>query len=187
MKVLPTRLPDVRIIELDVYEDSRGFFTEIFHEERYRLQGVAAAMVQVNLSHSVHGTVRGLHYQVRRPQAKLIQVVQGEIYDVAVDIRLGSPTFGRWMGVSLSEKERRQIYIPGGFAHGFCVVGDTAGVIYGCTAFYDPQDEGGILWCDPEVGIDWPISEPILSAKDSRLPRLAEIARERLPLYEGGS
>jgi dTDP-4-dehydrorhamnose 3,5-epimerase len=186
MKVLRTRLPDIRIIEPDVYEDRRGFFLEIFHEERYRGAGVATPVVQINLSHSVHGTLRGLHYQVRSPQAKLIQVVQGEIYDVAVDIRRGSPTFGRWIGVNLSEENRSQIYIPGGFAHGFCAVSDTADVIYGCTAFYDPQDEGGILWCDPEVGIHWPVSEPILSAKDSRLPRLAEVARERLPLYEGG-
>jgi dTDP-4-dehydrorhamnose 3,5-epimerase len=116
----------------------------------------------------------------------LIQVVRGEIFDVAVDIRRGSPTFGRWTGVNLSEENRRQIYIPGGFAHGFCVLSDMADVIYGCTALYDPQDEGGILWCDPDVGIEWPVSEPILSGKDSGLPCLAEVTRERLPLYEGG-
>jgi dTDP-4-dehydrorhamnose 3,5-epimerase len=115
----------------------------------------------------------------------LIQVVRGEIYDVAVDIRRGSPTFGRWIGVNLSEENRRQIYIPGGFAHGFCVVSDAADVIYGCTAFYDAQDDGGILWCDPKVGIPWPVSEPILSAKDSRLPCLVDLPRERLPRYEG--
>lgn len=185
MKVLPTRLPDVRLIKPDVYEDRRGLFMEIFHEERYRGAGIAVPMVQINLSHSVQGTLRGLHYQLRRPQGKLIQVVRGAVFDVTVDVRRGSPTFGRWVGVNLSEENRSQLYIPEGFAHGFCVISDTADVIYGCTALYDPGDEGGILWCDPDVGIDWPVSEPILSPKDSQLPCLADLFRERLPRYEG--
>ena len=184
MKVLPTSLLEVRIIEPDVFADNRGFLMEIYHEERYREARVEGPVVQVNLSHSVRGTLRGLHYQLRRPQGKLIQVVRGAIFDVAVDIRRGSPTFGRWTGIELSEENRRQLFVPGGFAHGFCVLSDTADVIYGCTELYDPQDEGGILWSDPALGIGWPISDPIVSPKDGRLPCLSDLPRERLPLYE---
>jgi len=184
MKVLPTTLPKVRVVEPDLFADSRGFLMEIYQEERYRGAGLGAPVVQVNHSHSIRGTLRGLHYQLRRPQGKLIQVVQGAIFDVAVDIRRGSPTFGLWTGVELSEENRRQLYIPGDFAHGFCVLSDTADVIYGCTELYDPQDEGGILWSDPGLRIHWPVSDPIISPKDGRLPCLSEISRERLPVYE---
>jgi dTDP-4-dehydrorhamnose 3,5-epimerase len=184
MKVLPTSLPDVRVIEPDLFADNRGFLMEIYHEERYRGAGLGAPVVQVNYSHSVRGTLRGLHYQLRRPQAKLIQVVRGAIFDVAVDIRLGSPTFGRWAGVELLEENRRQLFVPGGFAHGFCVLSDTADVIYGCTGLYDPQDDDGILWSDPVLRIGWPVSDPIISPKDGRLPCLSDVPRERLPLYE---
>jgi dTDP-4-dehydrorhamnose 3,5-epimerase len=184
VKVIPTSLVEVRIIEPDVFGDNRGFLMEIYHEERYRGAGLGAPLVQVNHSHSVRGTLRGLHYQLRRPQAKLIQVVGGTIFDVAVDIRRASPTFGLWTGVELSEENRRQLFVPGGFAHGFCVLSDTADVIYGCTALYDPQDEGGILWSDPVLGIGWPVPNPIISPKDGRLPCLSEISQERLPLYE---
>lgn len=185
MQVSPTSLPEVRLIEPHVFSDDRGFLMEIYHEGRYWAAGVGVPMVQMNISHSVRGTLRGLHYQLRRPQGKLIQVVRGVIFDVAVDIRRGSGTFGRWTGVELSEEKRSQLYIPGGFAHGFCVVSETADVLYGCTALYDPQDEGGILWSDPALGIAWPISDPILSVRDSGLCCLAELPRERLPLYEG--
>ncbi|MGE5311946.1 MAG: dTDP-4-dehydrorhamnose 3,5-epimerase [Nitrospirota bacterium] len=184
MKVLPTSLLEVRIIEPDVFADNRGFLMEIYQEERYRGEGLGAPVVQVNHSHSVRRTLRGLHYQLRRPQGKLIQVVRGTIFDVAVDIRQGSPTFGRWTGVELSGENRRQLFVPGGFAHGFYVLSDTADVIYGCTALYDPQDEGGILWSDPVLGIGWPVSDPIVSPKDGRLPGLREVPWERLPLYE---
>jgi dTDP-4-dehydrorhamnose 3,5-epimerase len=184
VKVIPTSLPDVRIVEPDLFGDNRGFLMEIYQEERYRGEGLGAPVVQVNHSHSVRRTLRGLHYQLRRPQGKLIQVVRGTIFDVAVDIRRASPTFGLWTGVELSEENRRQLYIPGDFAHGFCVLSDRADVIYGCTALYDPQDEGGILWSDPVLGIGWPVSDPIISPKDGRLPCLSEIPQERLPLYE---
>jgi dTDP-4-dehydrorhamnose 3,5-epimerase len=184
MKVLPTSLLDVRIIEPDVFADNRGFFMEIYQEERYRGAGLGAPVVQVNHSHSVRGTLRGLHYQLRRPQAKLIQVVRGTIFDVAVDIRQASPTFGLWTGVELSGENRRQLFVPGGFAHGFCVLSDTADVIYVCTELYDPQDEGGVLWSDPALGIGWPVSDPIISPKDGRFPCLNDLPRERLPYYE---
>jgi dTDP-4-dehydrorhamnose 3,5-epimerase len=184
MKVIPTSLPDVRLIEPDVFADSRGFLMEIYQEERYRGAGLGAPVVQVNHSHSVRGTLRGLHYQLRRPQAKLIQVVHGTIFDVAVDIRRGSPTFGRWTGIELSGENRRQLFVPGGFVHGFCVLSDTADVVYGCTELYDPQDEGGILWSDPVLGIGWPVSDPIISPKDGRLPCLSDVPQGRLPVYE---
>src|SRR5512139_71078 len=153
MKVLPTSLPDVRVIEPDLFADTRGFLMEIYQAERYRGAGLGVPLVQVNHSHSIRGTLRGLHYQLRRPQGKLIQVVRGTIFDVAVDIRQGSPTLGLWIGVELSEENRRQLFVPGGFAHGFCVLSDRADVIYGCTELYDPQDDCGILWSDSVLAI----------------------------------
>ena len=129
----------------------------------------------------------GLHFQIRCPQAKLVQVISGEIFDVAVDLRPGSPTFGDWAGVCLSEKNHRQLFIPEGFAHGFCVLSDTARFLYKCSAFYDPADEGGILWSDPDIGIDWPITDPLLSEKDAAFPRLANIPPDRLPGKAGAA
>ena len=183
MKVTPTSLPDVRIIEPKAFEDRRGFFMETYHQRRYEQSNIDCIFVQDNLSHSVRGILRGLHYQLQYPQAKLVQVIYGAIFDVAVDIRRGSPTFGKWIGAHISDKNRHQIFVPEGFAHGFCVLSETADVLYKCTDFYAPDDEGGILWSDPGIGIDWPINDPLLSDKDSQYPCLKDVALERLPVY----
>ena len=185
MKITPTDLEGVLIVEPDVHADRRGFFMETYHLERYRQQGIQPHFVQDNLSFSVRDTLRGLHYQIRRPQAKLVQVVRGEIFDVAVDIRPGSPSFGRWAGVWLSDGNRRQILIPGGYAHGFCVRSDEAVVWYKCSDFYRPGDEGGLNWSDPDLKIDWPVTRPIISEKDSRLPFLRDLSPAQLPASEG--
>ena len=182
MKVLTTELPGVVLIEPTVYRDQRGFFLETYHAGKYRAAGVEGIFVQDNHSHSVRDTVRGLHAQCRRPQGKLVRVLGGEIFDVAVDIRRSSPSFRRWVGVRLSAESFQQMYIPPGFAHGFCVLSETADVEYKCTELYDPADEVGILWNDPELGITWPVREPILSQKDRVAPRLAELA-DRLPVF----
>lgn len=184
MKIIPTSLKEVLIIEPDVFADKRGFFMETYHQERYRNSGISQAFVQDNLSSSVKGTLRGLHYQIDQPQAKLVQVVSGEIYDVAVDIRKNSPTFGKWTGVHLSSETKRQLFIPEGFAHGFCVLSETALFLYKCSDLYAPGDEGGILWSDPAIGIEWPVTNPIISEKDNRLPCLSEIQLHRLPRVE---
>ena len=175
MKFLQTRLPGVVIVEPDVFRDARGFFLETFHAARYREGGIAYDFLQDNHSRSVRGTLRGLHAQRLRPQGKLVRAVQGEIFDVAVDIRPGSPTFGKWEGARLSAESFRQIFIPPGFAHGFCVLSETAEVEYKCTDFYDPKDEIGARW--DSAGIDWPIERPLLSPKDVALPTLAELRR----------
>jgi dTDP-4-dehydrorhamnose 3,5-epimerase len=184
MKVLSTKLDGVYIIESQVFNDERGFFMETYQQRKFTEAGIDQVFVQDNISSSVHGTLRGLHYQLKHAQAKLVYVVKGTIFDVTVDIRRGSPNFGRWVGVHLSEEKKYQLLVPEGFAHGFCVISDKADVIYKCSDFYAPDDEGGILWSDPTLAIDWPISEPLLSAKDSQLPHLADIPPERLPLYE---
>ena len=183
MKVIPTSLPNVLIIEPTIFEDKRGFFVETYHQRRYQKSDIHGIFVQDNFSHSVHGILRGLHYQLHHPQAKLVQVMDGTIFDVAVDIRQGSPTFGKWMGAHISDKDRHQVFIPEGFAHGFCVLSETADVMYKCTDFYAPDDEGGILWSDPSIGIVWPINDPLLSDKDSRYPCLKDVPPERLPKY----
>lgn len=176
MKFTPTGLADVILVEPDVHRDTRGFFLETYHREKYAAGGITAAFVQDNHSRSVRGTLRGLHAQLAKPQGKLIRVVEGEIHDVAVDIRRGSPTFGRSVGMRLSGEDFRQLWIPPGFAHGFCVVSETAHVEYKCTELYDPAHEISILWNDPDLGIAWPIGEPVVSAKDSRAPRLRDLA-----------
>ncbi len=183
MKVLDGALHGLLVIEPDVFKDKRGFFVETFHEKRYRESGIDAVFVQDNLSYSFLGTLRGLHYQHRHAQGKLIQVLSGEILDAAVDIRIGSPTFGQSMGVRLSDENKRQLYIPQGFAHGFCVLSDTALVMYKCTDFYAPDSERGILWSDGDLGIEWPIEEPIVSDKDSHYPLLKDISPDFLPSY----
>lgn len=183
MRIVRTSLPGVLIIEPDVHRDERGFFLETYHAEKYRALGITAPFVQDNHSRSVGGTVRGLHFQVRRPQAKLIRVVEGEIYDVAVDVRRGSPTFGRWVGVPLSADTFRQCYVPIGFAHGFGVVSRVAEVEYKCTELYDPADEIGIAWDDPTLAIRWPVASAVLSERDRAHPPL-EAVRHRLPTYE---
>ena len=176
MKFTPTELPDVVVVDPDVHRDARGFFLETYHRQKYAAGGITAAFVQDNHSRSGRGTLRGLHAQVKRPQGKLIRVVEGEIYDVALDIRRGSATFGRAVGMSISGDDFRQLWIPPGFAHGFCVLSEVAHVEYKCTEPYDAADEISILWNDPDLGIAWPIRDPIVSAKDSRAPRLREVA-----------
>jgi dTDP-4-dehydrorhamnose 3,5-epimerase len=182
MRVTETSLKGVLLVEIDVFPDPRGFFLEICHAEKYAAVGIPGPFVQSNFSRSVRGTLRGLHYQIKHAQGKLVSVVEGRVFDVAVDIRKGSPTFGQWFGTELSVESRRQLYIPIGFAHGFCVLSETAGMIYNCTDFYSPQDERGIIWNDPALSIDWPVSQPVLSAKDQSYKTLAEVAGE-LPGY----
>jgi dTDP-4-dehydrorhamnose 3,5-epimerase len=182
MNVLPTALPGVVIIEPRVFEDRRGFFFESYHAERYERAGLPAQFVQDNQSRSGVGTLRGLHYQLRRPQGKLVRVLRGTIFDVAVDIRRGSPTFGRWVGVELSAANKRQLFVPAGFAHGFCVTSQESEVEYKCTDYYVPHDERGIIWNDPLVAVAWPLAEPLLSEKDLAFPPLST-DRADLPSY----
>lgn len=174
MKVLPLEIPDVLIVEPRVFEDGRGFFMETYQKERFRDAGLDVEFVQDNHSCSSYGTLRGLHYQVQHPQGKLCRVVRGEVFDVAVDLRRSSPTFGRWVGVLLSAANRRQVYVPPGFAHGFCVLSEVAEFLYKCTDFYSPEHERTLVWDDPAVGVDWPVREPLLSAKDRQGRVLAE-------------
>ena len=158
---------------------------ETYNEKRYRDLGLSTSFVQDNYSHSCRGTLRGLHYQLKQAQGKLVSVIWGEIFDVAVDIRRGSPTFGRWVGMVLSDKNRHQLYIPEGFAHGFCVLSEKADVMYKCTDFYAPDDDYGVNWADHEIGITWSQEAPLLSDKDAALRRLADIPESELPVYEG--
>lgn len=183
MRFIEAGLPGVIIIEPDVFEDRRGYFLETYHAKKYADAGIAGPFVQDNFSRSVRGTLRGLHYQRAHAQGKLVCAVEGVVFDVAVDIRPGSPTFGKWFGVELSAANKRQLYIPTGCAHGFCVISDVAAFSYKCTDFYVPQDEGGILWNDPAIGISWPISSPLLSAKDQAYQRLADIPLTDLSVY----
>jgi dTDP-4-dehydrorhamnose 3,5-epimerase len=175
MRVLATDLPGVVVLEPTVHRDERGFFLETYHARRYGEAGIAEAFVQDNHSRSTRHVLRGLHAQRRRPQGKLLRVIAGEIFDVAVDVRPDSPTFGRWVGMVLSAANFRLSWIPPGFVHGFCVTSDWAEVEYKCTALYDPSDEIGVVWNDPEVAIQWPIATPVLSPKDRALPRLTEL------------
>jgi len=182
VRVAPAAIPGIVIIEPEVYRDPRGFFLETYHAEKYRAAGISGAFVQDNHSRSLKGTLRGLHLQLQRPQGKLVRVIEGEIYDVAVDVRRGSPTFGKWMGVTLSAENFRQCYLPPGFAHGFAVVSAVAQVEYKCTDLYDPKSELGIAWNDPAIGIDWPIRDPLLSDRDARHLTLSAVM-ERLPVF----
>jgi dTDP-4-dehydrorhamnose 3,5-epimerase len=184
VKVISTEIPGVLILEPKVFGDERGFFLEMFHARRYADVGIPGPFVQDNYSRSVKGTLRGLHFQEPQAQGKLVQVLAGAVYDVAVDIRRGSPTFGRWVGLELSAENRRQLWIPTGFAHGFCVLSDSADLHYKVTAFYAPEHDRGISWNDPELAIPWPISgEPKLSPKDTAAPRLKDAPV--LPVYAG--
>jgi dTDP-4-dehydrorhamnose 3,5-epimerase len=183
MNVTETSIPGVLLIEPRRFGDSRGFFSELFQEERYAAAGVTGRFVQDNLSRSKKGTLRGLHFQEPRPQGKLVQVLRGAVYDVVVDIRRGSPTFGRWFGAELSDENFRQLWVPPGFAHGFCVLSDTADFYYKCTDLYIPEHDRGILWNDPAIGIEWPIREPLLSAKDKIAPPLSNAPV--LPVWNG--
>jgi dTDP-4-dehydrorhamnose 3,5-epimerase len=175
MKFLPTAIPEVVLVEPDVFGDDRGFFLETYQTVKYGGAGLPAEFVQDNHSYSIRGTLRGLHAQLRRPQGKLLRVVLGEIFDVAVDIRPQSPTFGRWVSAVLSGENHHQLYVPPGFAHGFCVTSETAHVLYKCTELYDREDEIAIAWNDPRIGVAWPIGSPLLSARDQAAPQLADI------------
>lgn len=181
MRTIDTDIEGLIVVEPDVYPDKRGFFTETFQAQRYAEVGIRGPFVQDNLSYSTKGTLRGLHFQVKKPQAKLVHVISGEIFDVAVDLRPGSSTFGKWAGVDLSGTNHRQLFLPEGFAHGFYVLSDTAYFAYKCSDFYAPDDEGGVLWSDPDIGIRWPADDPIVSARDRGLPRLNALEPDRLP------
>ena len=182
MKTDGTGIDGLIVIEPSVFPDKRGFFTETFQARRYAEAGIHCPFVQDNLSYSTRGTLRGLHFQISRPQAKLVYVISGEIFDVAVDLRRGSPTFGQWAGIELSGTNHRQLFIPEGFAHGFCVLSDTAYFAYKCSDFYAPDDEGGVLWSDPDIGIRWPAGRRIVSPRDQNLPNLKDLGPDRLPV-----
>jgi dTDP-4-dehydrorhamnose 3,5-epimerase len=178
MKVIKTKLNDCVIIEPKVFGDERGFFLETFQAERYTSQaGITLPFVQDNHSRSSKSVLRGLHFQKTKPQGKLVRVVRGQVYDVAVDMRNGSPTYGQWEGLILSEENKTQLWVPPGFAHGFVVLSDTADFEYKCTDYYDPSDEGSILWNDSDLDIPWPVDNPILSNKDASADRLADLKR----------
>ena len=183
MNVIATALPGVVLIQPRVFGDDRGYFFESFHAPRYAAAGIKGSFVQDNISYSKRHVLRGLHIQNPNPQGKLVFVLEGEVFDVAVDVRAGSPAFGRWVGATLSSTTRRQIWVPEGFAHGFCVTSEVALVCYKCTDVYNPAAEMSLLWNDPEIGIAWPSEEPILSAKDAAAPPLAAIDPARLLAY----
>ena len=183
MKVIETALPGCKMVVPEIFEDSRGFFFEAWNAQRYGEHGLPANFVQSNFSSSSKGVVRGLHYQWPNPQGKLVSVLEGEVYDVAVDVRRGSPHFGRWAAAILSSENRRQLWIPEGFAHGFAVLSERAVFSYMCTAVYDKHADAGVRWDDPKIGVDWPVSSPTLSAKDTVAPLLEDVAVGRLPLY----
>jgi dTDP-4-dehydrorhamnose 3,5-epimerase len=178
MNIMETKLPGVVITEPQVFGDHRGFFIETFREDDFeKITGPGLRFVQDNHSHSERGVLRGLHTQTRKPQGKLLRCVRGEIFDVAVDIDPDSATFGEWVGVTLSDENKKQFYIPPGYAHGFQVVSDVCDVLYKCTDYYDPGHESGLIWNDPEVGIEWPVDDVRLSEKDRVLPTLADIRK----------
>jgi dTDP-4-dehydrorhamnose 3,5-epimerase len=183
MNVHKTELDGVVVIEPNVFNDQRGYFFETYQRKRYADAGISVDFVQDNLSFSKKRALRGLHYQHPHDQAKLIQVIQGRVFDVVVDIRLGSPTFGKWIGQYLSDENKQQLFVPGGFAHGFCVLSDAALFHYKCSDFYTPEYEGGIHWSDPDAAIDWPLESPIVSEKDAKYSCLKDIAKDKLPSY----
>ena len=181
MKVSETKLAGVLIFEPKVFSDSRGYFFESWSQERYEEAGIQGRFVQDNISFSKKGVLRGLHFQYPKEQGKLVQVLWGEVFDVAVDIRVGSATFGEWIASELTGENHKQMYIPAGFAHGFCVQSEGAIFSYKCTEYYDSNSDSGIRWDDSEIGIEWPVSEPVLSDKDKDLPLLKDISKEKLP------
>jgi dTDP-4-dehydrorhamnose 3,5-epimerase len=186
MRAIETELPGVLVLEPVVHRDARGFFIETYHREKFAAAGISTQFVQANHSRSIRHTLRGLHWQWRRPQAKLVRVVRGEIFQVMVDVRRGSPTFGRWVGVELSDENQRETFVPEGFAHGFCVVSGIADVEYLCSQTYDPGGEAGLRWDDPLVGISWPITSPLLSERDLQ-HRPLDLNRPDLPAYGGAA
>lgn len=175
MQVEDTPLPGVKLLTPRVFGDDRGFFMETFNQRAAAAAGIPTGWVQDNHSYSQYGVLRGLHYQYPTWQGKLVRVVQGEIFDVAVDIRADSATFGRWFGTRLSGENKKQMFVPDGFAHGFCVTSRDAHVLYKCTTLYEPEEDAGVLWNDPDIGVQWPVDEPILSTKDQNAPRLQDI------------
>lgn len=187
MNIIETSLPGVLVIEPKVFGDKRGFFLETYREDQLIEAGISEKFVQDNHSRSSRGVLRGLHYQLIQPQGKLVRVARGEVFDVAVDVRQGSPTFGQWCGDILNEENMRMMYVPPGFAHGFIVLSDVADLIYKCTDYYHPQSEQGIRWNDPDIGIEWPLSDVNLSEKDASNPLLKNQPAELLPDYTGGT
>ena len=181
MKTIATGIPGLVIVETDVYGDERGYFKEVWRASRYASFSVPGQFVQSNISYSGAGVLRGLHYQHPQPQGKLVSVLEGSIFDVAVDIRSDSPTFRQWVGVELSASNHRQLYVPEGFAHGFCVLGDAAMMHYLCTAEYAAEFDAAVAWDDPDIGVEWPVEAPGISSKDRSAPRLRDIAPEDLP------
>lgn len=184
MKIEETKLPGVMIIEPKVFGDSRGYFYESFQAKRYAEHGITLPFVQDNASRSTKNVLRGLHHQKEHTQGKLIYVTSGAVFDVAVDIRVGSPTFGQWVGTVLDDTNHRQLYIPPGFAHGFCVLSNNSDFFYKCTDFYDPVSEITVQWNDPDIGIKWPVTNPALSAKDAKGKLLKDFTQDELPQYE---
>ena len=183
MEVISLEIPDVKLIKPRVFPDDRGFFMQTYHEKQYREAGIDVRFVQDNRSRSTQGVLRGLHYQLKNPQDKLVSVIRGEVFDVSVDIRRGSPTFGKWVGAVLSEENHHQLFVPKGFAHGFCVLSDEVDFVYKCSDFYTPGDEYGIHWNDPDIGIDWPLENVILAAKDQDAPLLKDVSADNLSVY----
>lgn len=184
MNIIETDLPGVLIVEPKVFGDTRGFFLETFHKQRYEAVGIPGGQlefVQDNHSRSAKGVLRGLHFQLENPQGKLVSAGTGAVYDVAADVNPDSPTYKTWVGVELSEENHRQLWIPPGYAHGFCVLSDVADFQYKCTALYHPESDAGVAWDDPELAIQWPVENPLLSEKDLLLPKLSEAQRDRLP------
>ena len=178
MKVIETSLPGLLLVETKAFGDERGFFLETYHVDRYAAAGIPSPFVQWNFAHSRKGVIRGLHYQLGSPQGKLVQVLQGEVFDVAVDLRASSPTFGRWEGFTLSSGNHHQLFVPEGFAHGYYVLSDSADFAYQCTDYYAPQEERGVRWDDPDIGIDWPERERLISPKDLAYPQLRDMPGE---------
>jgi dTDP-4-dehydrorhamnose 3,5-epimerase len=181
LNIRKTTLPGVLLIEPVVWKDDRGFFMETYHLEEFRDAGITEPFVQDNHSRSARGVLRGLHYQEPNAQGKLVRCTRGAIFDVAVDIRRGSPSFGKWFGLELSDANKRMLWVPPGFAHGFCALADDSDLVYKCTTLYDAASDRSILWNDPEIGIEWPIAEPVLSGKDAGAPRLHEA--DVLPIF----
>jgi dTDP-4-dehydrorhamnose 3,5-epimerase len=181
MNVEHTPLSGLLVIDPQCFRDDRGFFLESFQVRRYRALGITDDFVQDNHSRSEMRVLRGLHFQVKNSQAQIVTVMRGRVFDVAVDLRRGSATFGRWYGIELSESGPRQLYMPRGFAHGFCVLSEAADLHYKVSGFYDPEDEGGVVWNDPDIAIQWPVGAPVLSSRDRSYPKLRDLDQERLP------
>jgi dTDP-4-dehydrorhamnose 3,5-epimerase len=184
MEIIETKLPGVVIIQPKIFPDARGFFLESYHALRYEQSNIDVTFVQDNLSRSTRGVLRGLHCQLEHTQGKLVYSTRGTVFDVAVDIRSGSPTFGQSVSAILDDQNHQQLYIPPGFAHGFCVLSDEADFMYKCTDYYHPASEIGVRWDDPDLKISWPITQPLLSARDQNYPRLKDIPLDKLPLYQ---